>query len=463
VPPQLAQLLDLPFATGVKHLELEADVVHLGCEHDDTWLELDIRLPAVLSCAERMCEPAKVSLERRAEVPAERIRTLRAAALGPGQWGVSGSRTTVGATRAVSVDRQRSVTPDAPVAIQVKEAVRQLLERGALAYGESAPALPLPATNGLGHVVAVIADPAHEVLSQELCGLAARLAAEVGGSTTLLAAYDVSAAQAGSWGADRLVHITGSTVEEDVASAIVSWAHSSRPWVILAGSTAYGREIASRVAAAIDAGLTGDAAEVDVVGQQLLAWKPAFGGQLLAAITATSPVQMATIRAGVLPRATARDYAAEQLALEAPQRGRVRVRSRRREDSLESLSEAAVVIGVGQGVTPDEMFKLDDLRTVLGAEIGCTRKVTDSGWMPHARQIGVTGRAISPRLFVAIGTSGKFNHMVGVRSAATVLAVNPDPDALVWQHADIGVVAPFQECVPLLVEELRRVMPKVHG
>ena len=122
------------------------------------------------------------------------------------------------------------------------------------------------------------------------------------------------------------------------------------------------------------------------------------------------------------------------------------------------MSEAAVVVGVGQGVTPDEVHLLDDLRHLMRAEIGCTRKVTDSGWLPHARQIGVTGRAISPRLFIAIGSSGKFNHMVAVRSADTVMAINPDRNALVWRHTDIGVVAPFQECVPLLVDELRHVM-----
>jgi electron transfer flavoprotein alpha subunit len=217
------------------------------------------------------------------------------------------------------------------------------------------------------------------------------------------------------------------------------------------------------VAAAVGAGLTGDAAEVEVVDGQFVAWKPAFGGQLVAAVTATSPIQMATIRAGVLPRSMTRDHIAEQVMVDAPHRGRVQVRSRRQEDSLEPLGEAAVVISVGQGVRPDELHRLDDLRHMLDAEIGCTRKVTDSGRMPHARQIGVTGRAISPRLFIAIGTSGKFNHMVGVRSAATVMAINPDPDALVWQHADIGVVAPFQECVPLLVEQLRDVMPRHHG
>jgi electron transfer flavoprotein alpha subunit len=80
--------------------------------------------------------------------------------------------------------------------------------------------------------------------------------------------------------------------------------------------------------------------------------------------------------------------------------------------------------------------------------------VTDAGWLPRARQIGITGRSIAPRLFVSIGASGKFNHMVGVRAAGTVLAINPDPDALVFGVADVGIVADWHDAVPLLVAAL---------
>jgi electron transfer flavoprotein alpha subunit len=164
------------------------------------------------------------------------------------------------------------------------------------------------------------------------------------------------------------------------------------------------------------------------------------------------------MRSGVVPQSMTRRHVAEISTIVGQPRGRLRVHTRQREDSMESLSQADVVIGVGQGVSPEELHELEELRNILGAQIGCTRKVTDSGWMPHARQIGVTGRAIAPSLYVAIGTSGKFNRMVGVRSAGTVLAINPDRDAPVWQHADVGVVAPFQECVPLLVKELREAL-----
>lgn len=461
VPPQVAELLDLPFAAGVRRLDLDSDLLRLGCEHDDRWVEAEVALPAVLSCAERLCDPAKVPPPLRAEVPAHLLRIVRAADLGAGPWGNAGSLTRVGAARAVAVDRLRQVHPDAPIATQVKEAVRVLLGRGTLAPGKPSPAAELPVTGGPGPVVAVVADPGHAVLTQELCGLAARLATGLHGSTVLLTPRGASAAQAGSWGADRLVRLEDADIEEDIARAVTTWADDVRPWALLASSTTFGREVASRVAVRIGAGLTGDATDVELADGRLVAWKPAFGGQLIAAITATSPVQMVTVRAGMLVRPAPRVHVAEESTVNVTPRGRVRVRSRRTEDSVESLAEAEVVIGVGRGVKSDELGRLDELRDLLGAEIGCTRKVTDAGWMPHARQIGITGRSIAPRLYIAIGTSGKLNHTAGIRAAGAVLAINPDPEANIWHHADAGIVATFQDCLPLLVDELRAVGVKL--
>ncbi|MBM3659775.1 MAG: electron transfer flavoprotein subunit alpha/FixB family protein, partial [Actinobacteria bacterium] len=209
---------------------------------------------------------------------------------------------------------------------------------------------------------------------------------------------------------------------------------------------------AGRVAAAIDAGLTGDAVDLEVVDGRLVAWKPAFGGQLVAAIHARSATQMATVRVGVLPRLEPRD-AVEPARETRPvtPRSRVCVLARVRDDDLDVLAEAGAVVGVGRGVDPGDYPALDALCGLLGAELGATRKVTDNGWLPRARQIGITGRSIAPRLFVSIGASGKFNHMVGVRSAGTVLAINPDPDALVFGVADVGIVADWQTAVPALV------------
>ena len=137
-----------------------------------------------------------------------------------------------------------------------------------------------------------------------------------------------------------------------------------------------------------------------------------------------------------------------------PALDQVRLLEERRNDDVETLARADVVIGVGAGVAPDEYEQLAPLAAVLGAELAATRKVTDKGWAPRARQVGITGRSIAPRLYVAIGLSGKFNHMVGVRSAGTILAVNRDRGAPVFDHCDVGIVADWHEVVPLLQQAL---------
>lgn len=259
----------------------------------------------------------------------------------------------------------------------------------------------------------------------------------------------------GALGADEVVELEGELVEEDVAAALVAWATGRPPWVVLAASTAFGREVSGRAAAALGAGLVGDAVAVDVVDGMPVAAKPAFSGALVADITCTSRVQMMTVRPGVLPVPPPRRQRARLTRQTVVPRGRVRVLSRRRDDDVEVLARADVVIGLGTGVPPDDYGRLSTLAAILGAELAATRKVTDRGWAPRARQVGITGRSIAPRLYVALGLSGKFNHMVGVRAAGTVLAINADPAAPVFAQSDVGIVADWRAVLPVLEEALR--------
>jgi len=459
VGPELAELLDLPFATGARYLSLQKHMLHLRCEHDDGWVQAEVPLPAVVSTAERLIEPCKVDPPGRAAVPAARVHRLTASDLGNGPWGEDGSPTSVGRVRVQEVTRARAVL-SGPVDEQVRDAVRLLTDRGALDASADEPALePVPTTGGAGPAVAVVVEPHREHETRELLGTGARLAADIGGAVVALTTDEGGIAALGSWGADAAIVIDGAEVEEDVANAVSQWARDAVPWAVFAPSTAWGREVAARAAARLGAGLTGDAVALEVDdGGRLVAWKPAFGGQLVAAITASSPVQMATVRAGVLPTLAPRAVgtpAVEHIRVEP--RGRIRVVSRTRDDDLDALAEAHVIVGVGMGVGPDEYPTLDPLLAALDAELGTTRKVTDRGWLPRARQIGLTGRTVAPRLYVAIGVGGKYNHMVGTRAAGTILAINTQPDALVFDAADVGIVADWHEVVPLLVAELERV------
>ncbi|HVW32538.1 MAG TPA: hypothetical protein VHL53_08375, partial [Acidimicrobiia bacterium] len=323
VPPELAELLGLPFLTGVRRLEIDGPMVWAHCEHDDGSEDAEVELPALLSCAERLIEPCKVDATGRAAVPAERIRRLSAADLGPGPWGQAGSPTRVGAVRVHEVDRE-GIVLHGPVEEQVRTAVDVLVRRGALAArpeslvtealrpsaGLTGAVVPRPG-NRAGTAVAVVLEADRPHVAQELLSAAAELAADLDGHVVALAdTAEADPARLGSGGADEVIALEPADTPpgpepagpEDVARALAGWAAEVRPWAVLLPSTAWGREVAGRAAARLGAGLTGDAVGFDVEDGRLVAWKPAFGGQVLAAITAASPVQMATVRPGMLAR-----------------------------------------------------------------------------------------------------------------------------------------------------------------
>ncbi len=475
VGPELAQLLDLACVTGVRELSLVEGAVVVRLEHDDEWVEATVALPAVLTVAERLCDPAKVPPEGRAAVAAERITTVGAADLGDGPWGAVASPTSVGEVRVLEVERLRRRL-DGPLAEQVDAAVAVLVDRGALEDGGGVATEPLPAQGagpGAGPAVAVLVEAGRPRLTRELLGAAARLAAELDGHVVAAGTDLPPAPELGRWGADRAVEVAGALVEEDVAVGVAQWCGAVQPWAVLAPSTAWGREVASRVAATLGAGLTGDAVgltrEDGVAADgspvaRLVAWKPAFGGLVVAAVRSASAVQLATVRAGVLPLPEPRTAVPVPVeVVEVAARGRVVVHGRHREDDADRLANADAVVGIGQGVDPADYPALDPLLDLLGAELAATRKVTDKGWLPRARQLGITGHTIAPRLYVALGLSGKFNHTMGVRSSGTILAVNPDPEALVFDGADVGIVGDWREVVPLLVERIAVAVPARSG
>lgn len=466
VPPQLAELLGLPFATGVRHFSLLGDRLELRLEHDDEWVDVAVGLPAVVSCAERLCDPCKIK-DPEAWVTADGslIEAVSAADLGPGPWGQDASPTSVGPVQMVDVERRRQMMTGT-LDEQIEQAVAILAEKGALATGSMPEPEVVAGHSGAGSgasTIAVLVEPGRERVTRELLGAAAELAAEIGGKVaTLGPGPDDPHEDLGPWGADEQIDIADidgatSLVEENLASAMSAWAAETQPWAVLAPGTAWGREVASRMAASLGAGLTGDAVglKVDDDGK-LIAMKPAFGGWLVAEILCSSPVQMATVRPGVLPfpRPNPDRPPVRRISLDSAGRSRLEIIRRYRDDDSDELANASVVIGVGQGVDPADYAELEKHQAAIGASLCATRKVTDYGWMPRARQVGITGHSISPRLYFAIGMSGKFNHTVGVRNAGTVVGINPDPDAPLWEIVDIGFVGDWAEVLDALIPRL---------
>ena len=253
-----------------------------------------VELPAVVSCAERLCDPCKIKdPEAWATVDSYHIQTVSAADLGPGPWGQEASPTTVGPVQMIDVERGRQMMTGT-LDEQIEQAVAILAEKGALASGSvSEPAMVAKrseAGSG-GPAIAVLVELGRDRVTRELLGAAAELAAEIGGWVAALGpSLDDADEDLGPWGADEQIDISGgdssaSLVEEDLAAAMAGWATETQPWAVLAPGTAWGREVASRMAATLGAGLTGDAVglKVDDAGK-LIAMKPAFGGWLVAEI-----------------------------------------------------------------------------------------------------------------------------------------------------------------------------------
>ena len=464
VGPELAELLGLPFAAAVRSLELRHDgTLNVGCEHDDAWVEADVPLPAVLSTAERLCRPAKVDDPDKAVVPADKIRTIKSADLGDGPWGADGSPTRVGETKVLEVKRERRILSGG-LASQVAEAMALLQGRGAFedAKAPTAATVGEPVTDPDATIV-VLVEPGNTGSARELLGAAVQMAPQIGARVTGVLAgstTDTTPEEYHAWGADHLCVLEDEVVEEDVAQFVASWCRTHSPRCLFAPSTSWGREVASRVAARTGSGLTGDAIALEYEDGQLVSWKPAFGGRLVAAIRSTSAIQMATVRPGVLPRPTPREArmpSMERHGLEAA--SRLRVTSRQRNDQLDALAMASRVVGVGMGIPPERYPELDPMLAVLGAELATTRKVTDKGWLPHARQVGITGRSIAPNLYIGVAVSGNFNHTCGIQAAGTVMAINSDPQAAIFEHADIGIVADWADSVPLLVKAFGDLLP----
>ncbi|MDQ7910106.1 FAD-binding protein [Phytohabitans sp. ZYX-F-186] len=462
VGPQVAELAGLPFLAAVRELRTDGSTVWTQCQLDEGSRESTVALPAVLACAERLCAPAKVPVVADPEAWRARVRRLGAADLGPGPWGAAGSPTWVGELADGALPRRAGVVVTGDLDAQVS---RLLAVLDAPSVRPPAPAVPSPAAAPYGPRLVVVGQPERGRLTRELLGEAARLAGPYGGLVTaVLLAGDPAVERVGAWGADDAVLVDGAVTEAQAAHALAGWCATVVPRVLLAPGTSWGREVAARVAARLGAGLTGDAVALDLTeGAALRSWKPVANGAVRAAVWARTPTQLATVRPGVLPVPVPRPSAAVPVTrVAAPVDGRVGHGPLRRDVGVDRLAAARVVVGVGRGVAVTDYRLLHAFAAAVGGELAASRAVTDNGWLPHARQVGITGRSIAPDVYLALGLAGKSTHLNGVARAGRIVAVNTDPTAPIFGSVDLGIVAdwrPVAEAVLAARESARPLLP----
>src|SRR5262249_55096354 len=226
VGAEVGEVVGDPFATAVRMLDMADDVLRLGCEHDDAWVEIEVALPAVLATAERLCAPARAEPEERAAVAPEKLATLRAADLGAGPWGQAGSPTRVGETKLLEVNRTRQMLQGS-LPEQIAQAVSLLKARGALVTTTQTsgtgvpPAVPHPS-----ETVAVLMEPERVGSARELLGAAAQIAARIAAKVVAIqaaAANTPTPEELSAWGADHIVVLQQAAMAEDVAHCVADW------------------------------------------------------------------------------------------------------------------------------------------------------------------------------------------------------------------------------------------------
>jgi electron transfer flavoprotein alpha subunit len=303
-----------------------------------------------------------------------------------------------------------------------------------------------------------------ELLGESL-SLAQRLGSEVG---VVVLGKDVAglAEELTAHGADRVYLAEDPRLEhydtELYTGVLADAIERLKPYIVLLPSTANGRDLGPRIAGRLQLGLTGDCIGFDLNADDLLIQlKPAFGGNIVAPILSNTLPQMATVRPGVL-RKVKPNYGRQPKVerLDLSRLGPSRVERLGAEPSVGAkgieLETAEIVVGAGYGMGgPEHLGAVEELAGVLGGSVCATRKIVDLGWMPRQQQVGLTGKVISPRLYFGLGIRGFFNHTIGIQKAHTIVAVNNDPEAPIFQIANYGVVADANEFVPLLAEELK--------
>lgn len=272
-----------------------------------------------------------------------------------------------------------------------------------------------------------------------------------------------------AYGADKVYLVDDPVLEKyrtgPYQDALVSLVHKYQPEIVLMGATTLGRDLSGTVATELGTGLTADCTvlDIDPVGRYLEQTRPAFGGNIMATILCKERrPQMATVRPRVMAMPTREpgrngEIIKEQLELrEEAVQTRV-VEYIREKQAAVYLDKAEIIVAGGRGVGSAKNWSMiEELASVLGGTVGASRAAVEAGWVNAAHQVGQTGQTVRPKVYFAIGISGAIQHLVGMQTSDTIVAINSNPEAPIFKVATYGLVGDLNKIIPALTEEFQK-------
>jgi electron transfer flavoprotein alpha subunit len=273
-----------------------------------------------------------------------------------------------------------------------------------------------------------------------------------------------AASARGAFGNERATAIEGEAVAtasgEAYACALAAVIRGNDAVLVLMGATSFARDQLGRLGALLDSCPAADCIGLSHASGRFLARRPVFAGKAIQTISFARTPALASLRPNVFPasrgKAATTTVARVEPAAAPERRGRRIERTASGAGRLE-LTEAEVVVSGGRGLKNPETFArlIEPLAAAFGAAIGASRAVVDAGWRPHAEQVGQTGKTVAPKLYVACGISGAIQHLAGMRTARTIVAINKDREAPIFKLADYGIVGDVEEVLPALTEQVK--------
>lgn len=310
-------------------------------------------------------------------------------------------------------------------------------------------------------------------ISLELLGAGRKLAKDLGQTVSAVlvgSGVKALAAEAIAYGADKVYVVEDVALANYVTDTYVDvlerLVKQASPSILLMGQTTIGRDLAPRLAFRLGAGLSTDCIDLSIEPQtkNLLQTRPVYGGNARAVYATNARPQMATVRQKAMsaePRDPARK--GEVVFVDAglnPATARVKfIQKVKEEVTGVKLEDAEVVVAGGRGIGGPEGFKtLEELAKLLRGAIGATRSACDNGWVPATTQVGLTGKVVTPTLYIAVALSGASQHMAGCSGSKNIVAINKDPEANIFKEAQFGVVGDFKQVIPALTKKVKELI-----